>query len=297
MIKAHPPSGRPNHPEINVMTKPVRTLLAIMILGLAGCATTGSSKDTPDDLLSDAIWSKDPAKVEKCLKKGNPNGKSRSGDTLLAWAYKMKNDKAVQMLLDHGANANTSIDTFHMAVISDNVDHVRLLVSRGADVNARDPSFQRSAIHFAHSKAMLEYLLSQGADIHARDRNGQPVGYDWAAKEPELWAVFVAHGADAEPRNAQGQNWQDNLNQQSEQRNEQIRQDNAWIQQANENMRRQAESVAAEQRRRQEANAPAQDTSCGWACQNAKAAQEELQRMRHDNAYKGCIAAGGLNCQ
>ncbi|HEX5361879.1 MAG TPA: hypothetical protein VFW49_12490 [Fluviicoccus sp.] len=43
--------------------------------------------------------------------------------------------------------------------------------------------------------------------------------------------------------------------------------------------------------------ATAQDTSCGWVCQNAKAAQEELQRMQHDNACKGCIAAGGLNCQ
>lgn len=279
------------------MTKPVRTLLAIMILGLAGCATTGSSKDTPDDLLSDAIWSHKPAAVEKCLKKGNPNGHARSGDTLLAWAYQMKNPEAVQQLLDHGANANNSVDTFHMAVISDNVDHVRLLVSRGADVNARDSWYQRSAIHFAHSKAMLEYLLSQGADIHARDRNGQPVGYDWAAKEPELWAVFVAHGADPEPRNAQGQNWQDNLNQQRVQHNEQIRQDNAWIEKANENMRRQAEAVTAEQRRSQEASATAQDTSCGWACQNAKASQEALQRMQHDNAYKGCIAAGGLNCQ
>ena len=286
------------------MRQPLPTLLAVLILGLAGCASTGGS-GTPDSRLSDAIWSRNAAKVEKCLKTGNPNGRARSGDTMLMWAYKMENDKAVQLLLDHGANVNNSIETFQMVVRHDNVEHVKLLVSRGADVNARNEPYQQTAIFFARSKAMVEYLLSQGADIHVRDRDGQPPGFEWSAKDPALWAVFVAHGADQVPRDSQGQTWEQHQQdvreaeyQQTLRHNEEIRQDNAWIEKANENMRRQAESVTAAQQREQERSAsPSSDPSCGWACQNARAAQEELQRMHHDNAYKGCIAAGGLNCQ
>jgi ankyrin repeat protein len=285
------------------MQKPAPTLALVMMLGLAGCAATGG-KDTPDDRLSDAIWSNKPGVVEKSLKKGNPNGRARPGGSMLAWAFKMKNKEAVQLLLDHGANVNNDIEGFQQVVASGNVSHVKLLVSRGANVKARGGYYNQSVIHFARSKEMLEYLLSQGADIRDPDKDGQPPGFSWSDENPELWRAFVAHGADPVPRNSRGQSHAEFMQaydqaqyQRTLQHNEEIRQDNAWIQQANENMRRQAEAAAAEQRRRQQAAAPAQDTTCGWACQNAKGAQTELQRMQHDNAYKECIAAGGLNCQ
>lgn len=285
------------------MRNPAQTLALVLMLGLAGCAITGSSKDTPDDRLSDAIWSNKPGVVEKCLKKGNPNGRARPGGSMLAWAFKMKNKEAVQVLLDHGANVNTDIEGFQQVVASGNVSHVKLLVSRGADVKARGGYYNQSVIHFARSKEMMEYLLSQGADIRDPDKNGQPPGFFWSHENPELWRAFVAHGADPVPRNSQGQSYAEFMQANDEaqyqrtlQHNEEIQRDNEWIRQANENMRRQAASAAEAQQREQQKSAPAQE-SCGWACQNARGAQTELERMRHDNAYKECIAAGGLNCQ
>jgi ankyrin repeat protein len=238
--------------------------------------------------------------VERYVKKGDPNGKARSGDSMLSWAYKQNNPKIVQVLLDHGANANKDIRALQQAVGNNNLDQVKLLVSRGASVQTKGGYSNQSAIHFARSKEMLEYLLSQGADIRELDGDGQPPGFIWAREKPELWRVFVAHGADPVPRDRNGQSWDEHVQsynqaeyQRTIQHNEEIRRDNEWISQANENMRKQAEAAAAQQQITQRPAEP----ECGWACRNAKSSQEALQRMQHDNAFKECIAAGGLNCQ
>ncbi|NVO06624.1 MAG: hypothetical protein HXX19_12155 [Rhodoferax sp.] len=135
------------------------------------------------------------------------------------------------------------------AVGTNDFELVKLLVSRGANVNAGD----FPAINYVESKEMLEYLLSQGANIRQLNIYGQPPGFDWAHKNPALWREFVAHGADAVPRDSKGQTnaqyWQAAQQEQYQktlEHNAQIERDNERNRQANENMARQAQSVTRE---------------------------------------------------
>ena len=64
-------------------------------------------------------------------------------------------------------------------------DHYRVLVEKGADVNARD-KFQQRALHKAAAVEHPDYIVAAlkaidelvrvGADIHARDQMGMSTG-------------------------------------------------------------------------------------------------------------------------
>lgn len=61
-----------------------------------------------------------------------------------------------------------------------------------------------------------------------------------------------------------------------------------------EEQQRMTEREAAE-RAQQRASQPT-EPECGWACMNARAAQDKLNDMRNSESYKACIRAGRIGC-
>lgn len=51
----------------------------------------------------------------------------------------------------------------------------------------------------------------------------------------------------------------------------------------------------ADERAQQRASQPT-EPECGWACMNARAAQEKLNEMRNSESYKACIREGRIGC-
>lgn len=85
----------------------------------------------------------------------------------------------VQLLLDNGANTNTKNkqqqQPLHLACYNNLVEVVKLLISRGADIDYQQRSNSYTPLHYAAttcSKATIELLLDLGADKNKKDYRG-----------------------------------------------------------------------------------------------------------------------------
>src|SRR5258708_14021825 len=82
-------------------------------------------------------------------------------------------------LLAAGADANAHLSSGETSLMEaaqrGNLDTVRLLLSSGADPNAREVNGGQSALMWAiveRHAAITEELVRRGADIHARSKRG-----------------------------------------------------------------------------------------------------------------------------
>lgn len=99
-------------------------------------------------------------------------------------AVKTKNLPLVQLSLKSGADANAievtsnvRVSALILAVVTRDMDIVRVLVEHKAEVNWRD-GFGDTALMYAAQTgdmAIIGYLLNNGADIHAKDLHGNTV--------------------------------------------------------------------------------------------------------------------------
>ena len=109
---------------------------------------------------------------------------------------------SIQLLLDAGANPNTANAAGATPLIwaVPDLAKVRLLISHGADVNARSINLQRTplliAARYPGSTEVLRLLLDKGADLHAKDRNGA-TALGLAATYADVTVVrfLVEHGS------------------------------------------------------------------------------------------------------
>lgn len=114
---------------------------------------------------------------------------------------------AVQLLLDRGADieargvsseSDASYTPLLLALYSGHLDTVKLLLSRHANVDARD-SLGRTALMLTGSVDGVKLLLDSGADVHARNNYGCPViSTGSAIYYPDILQYLLSHGAESD---------------------------------------------------------------------------------------------------
>uniref|UniRef100_A0A2C9L292 SOCS box domain-containing protein n=1 Tax=Biomphalaria glabrata TaxID=6526 RepID=A0A2C9L292_BIOGL len=96
-------------------------------------------------------------------------------DDLLAEAITLKSHHIVSLLLNNGANANSTYkekSQLFRAVSSGDNDIIKTVLHFGADVRAREPN-GKTILHLAatqSSREIISLLMNSGPDIEARDK-------------------------------------------------------------------------------------------------------------------------------
>jgi len=142
---------------------------------------------------------------------GNPNAKVNQ-DLLLHQAVRNQNNKMVKLLISKGADINAKNayrDTpLYLAVEKNNQKMVKLLISKGADINAKNRYDGTTPLHLAvekNNKEMVELLIAKGADINAKNKYGDtPLHLAVMNGRREIIGILIAKGANINARNNNG---------------------------------------------------------------------------------------------
>ncbi|MBI3928307.1 MAG: ankyrin repeat domain-containing protein [Armatimonadetes bacterium] len=130
------------------------------------------------------------------------------GDTALhVLARRSDRSEVIKLLVSKGADVDAhgweGFTPLHQAVIGDSSENVKVLLSCGADVNARNEHGQ-TPLHWGRIPLEIaEQLVANGADIHARDESGETPLH--VAIGVPLMELLVAKGADIHARNKAGE--------------------------------------------------------------------------------------------
>ncbi|KAK6705444.1 hypothetical protein SNK05_009341 [Fusarium graminearum] len=116
----------------------------------------------------------------------------------------------VKMLLDQGVSPAAFYDgksPLHTSAMRGNVESTRLLLEKGADIEAKDKTGKTALLIAATSSKheILKLLLEKGANVNAKDRNG------WTAlliaarsSKHEILELLLEKGADIEAKSKVG---------------------------------------------------------------------------------------------
>jgi len=128
------------------------------------------------------------------------NSFSSDGMTPLGLACFFGQPDAARLLMSHGANVNTAsrntmkVAPIHAAVAGKNAEVIDLILSSGADVNAKQQQGW-TAIHSAamHGDlALLEKLLARGADATVKSDDGKtPLDLARENSQPNVMTVLT----------------------------------------------------------------------------------------------------------
>lgn len=89
------------------------------------------------------------------------------------------NVKLVKQYLDEGVSVDEKFYTWEALQIAANkgqLEVVKLLVEKGANVNYKHPIIHMTALHmaaFTHNIELVKYLISKGADVNAKMRGDE----------------------------------------------------------------------------------------------------------------------------
>jgi ankyrin repeat protein len=158
-----------------------------------------------------AVRSRDEKAVKKMVA-ANPelvNGHDQAGATPLHHAAGFGSLETMKLLLDRGADVNAGNRRKTTPLFWCLLDEakVRLLLSRGANVNARaidgrTPMYQAASM--ADAVAMLKLLLEKGADPNAKTLTGMTPLIAASRMNIEAERVLIDAKADVNARNAAG---------------------------------------------------------------------------------------------
>src|SRR5215510_2963318 len=170
-----------------------RIVLMCAVLCVAGIASSaGQSQNGPQDRLYSAIRANDLRQIKTFLDEGlSAKAEGPDGITPLMVAAETGSLDAMKMLIDRGADVNAKNTYGSTALMWSVTDpkKVRLLLDHGADVNVAARSGRTALIIASYanpSAEVVRILLAKGANVAVMDqrkvtpRNGGTFGTDTA---------------------------------------------------------------------------------------------------------------------
>ena len=136
------------------------------------------------------------------------NGRDWQGVSVLHWAAAAGHAQTVKLLLEHHANPNIELARDRQTPLwYANAKIAELLISHGANVNARD-SKQQTPLWSVGSLSSLrtaEVLIAHGADVNASDVRGDtPLIMAATYGAVDITRLFYTHGGNVNVRDHQG---------------------------------------------------------------------------------------------
>jgi len=146
-----------------------------------------------------AIRANDLTALRALVKAGGANARDDRGTTPLHYAAAYGSIEAMRFLLGSGAgvDARNDFEATPLMWAATEPEKVRLLVERGADVNAKS-KMVRTAVWLAaaNDMATVRLLLEKGAKVNVKDPNGAtPLVYAAANGNARLIELLLARGA------------------------------------------------------------------------------------------------------
>ena len=139
----------------------------------------------------------DIPEINKYIKAGMIESEDEWGDTALITASECGNEKAVEFLLNNGANPNHCSSTCPLIVASGYSSYkkskmAKMLLKKGASVNNK--SLANASRSGNYDVAVL--LIDHGADVNMKDYYGQTPGHEAALSgEVEILKLLISKGA------------------------------------------------------------------------------------------------------
>lgn len=165
-----------------------------------------------DTALMKAVAENNLKAVEELLNFGaNVNARNNLGLTALIYAIKHENLELIRELLNRGAyihaQTNDGITALMLAVDNKSLVLVNELLDRGADINAVDNQGRTALMHACMngSLAIVKKLIYNGADINVRDHNGSSAFTVAVRNNKEITEELLARDADITSKNRLGQ--------------------------------------------------------------------------------------------
>ena len=151
-----------------------------------------------------AFYDNDVEVVRLLIEKGAKYTRDKSGRTPL---HEARNVEVVRLLIEKGAKYTrdkSGCTPLHGAATRGNVEVAKLLISSGANVNARD-TIGWTPLHFAENVEVAKLLISSGANVNARGIAGvTPLHFASIGSNVEVVKLLVSSGANVNARDIAG---------------------------------------------------------------------------------------------
>ncbi|MEO8035769.1 MAG: ankyrin repeat domain-containing protein [Acidobacteriota bacterium] len=180
-----------------------RDLPIVELLVARGANVNYKTADSGETALMNAVTQEDASIVKLLLAaKADVNPKNKYDFNAFTSAVATGNQEIVGMLLDAGAKINegsSGLTPLTFAAASENIDMMKFLVTRGADVNYGAKQETQTALMTAIYSGKLESvkaLIALKADVNARMKDGDtPLKAAQKGDQEDMIAVLKAAGA------------------------------------------------------------------------------------------------------